>query len=233
MSIKDLSVVVVAGGSGTRMGTDIPKQFLPLCGKPVLIWSLDVFAAHPAVTEIVVVLPADRLDQGRELLAGRAWPVPVTLVAGGRLRQDSVWAGVQELSRPGRFVAIHDAARPGLDQDLLDRLLETARARGNAVPGIPIPDTMVRNRDGIIGERLDRTAIMGLQTPQIFPAAALAQALETARRQHLADTDESGLMGRLGETVYLVEGTRRNLKITSPEDLQLLTALVYKEEEGS
>ena len=228
---KDLSVVVVAGGSGTRMGGETPKQFLLLHGRPILLWSLAALAGHPAVAEIVTVLPAEWLERGREMLAQWPLPLPVTVVAGGAHRQDSVWAGLQGLTIRSRWVAVHDAARPGLDRELIDRLLETARTRGNAVPGVSPADTLVRTRDGRIADRLDRREVMGLQTPQIFPLTLLETAILRARERQVADTDESGLVARLGETVHLVPGTSRNRKITSPEDLQIVAALIYNREE--
>ena len=221
------STIIVAGGTGTRMNSEVPKQFLPLAGKPMLVWSVECFCRVPGCSEIVVVLPEEHLPEGTRHLEDLRTTVRVKLVSGGARRQDSVMKGLRALDPGASLVAVHDAARPGITTDIVEKALETARREGNAVVALVSVDTLVAADSGVILETLDRSRVFRVQTPQIFPVSVLVTALENAERDGVSGTDDAGLVRRSGHKVHLVSGSIRNAKVTTPEDLQMLEAFLH------
>lgn len=210
--------IVVAAGRGERMAAGIPKAFLPLAGVPMLLHSARVFDAAASVTAIAVVVPADRVDDTRALLS--AVSKPLTVVAGGERRQDSVRAGLA--AAPPSFegiVLVHDAARPLVDEALVEAVARAAAEGGAAIPVLPVADTVKRVEHGIVRETVDRSALALAQTPQGFAAALLRQACDAAEREGATLTDEAMAVERLGRTVMAVPGSAQNRKITTPDDL--------------
>ena len=222
-----VTAVVVAGGMGTRMNSSVPKQFMLLGGRPVVQWSLECFASLDLVDEIILVLPADRIEEGRALLRGFVPGQPFNLVAGGERRQDSVMNGLRAVA--GGWVMVHDAARPGMTPELARAALLKAEKYGNAVCAVPSQDTLVKATGGKMTEHLDRREVFRLQTPQIFHCDQLLQALEYAIANNLAITDESSIMAKLGHEIFLAEGSEQNNKITGPHDFEILGALLTKQ----
>lgn len=223
------TALIVAGGLGRRLPGACPKQFLMLGNKPVLQWSLETFDSLEACDALVLVLPQDWIDAGREILKEFHTAKPFTIVAGGKRRQDSVAAGLAVIPEPGGWVAIHDGARPLIPPEVVQEAFDTARMLGNAVVAIPAVDTLVMAQDTqVIGE-VDRTMVYRVQTPQIFPIAQLVRALEIADLDGYTATDDAGLVRRLGTAVYLTTGSSRNLKLTTAEDLAILQALLKLE----
>ncbi len=210
--------IVVAAGRGERMGGDRPKAFLELAGEPLLLHAARAFDAAPSVRHLVAVVPAAEQDLARDLLA----PIRklLAVVAGGARRQDSVLEGMKQA--PEGFdgvVLVHDAARPLVDVELVERVAREAAACGAALPVLPLADTVKRVREGAVLETLDRGELAAAQTPQGFRLALLAQAYEAAFRDRLTLTDEAMAVERLGATVRAVSGSPRNRKLTTPEDL--------------
>ena len=222
----DLGLVLVAGGQGRRFGADRPKQFLPLAGKPVLQWSLDCFAACSFVTEMVVVLPDDWVPWAGQHLRFPAGEPVVRVVPGGAERQDSVQAGLDALATSPGWVAVHDGARPGISPDMVKEAYECALSHGSAVCALPCRDTIVSAEGDRISRHQDRERLRLLQTPQIFRLGVLKAALANARKQGIRGTDDSFLVRTLGEDVHLVEGSERNRKITTAEDVAVVAALL-------
>jgi len=218
--------VVVAGGSGTRMKTDLPKQFLELGGKTVLQWSLECFDAVPETVDITVVLPAVWIEEGKKRLAGWKQIHPVKYICGGMRRQDSVEAGVSSLPDDDGWVAVHDGARPAITPDIVRACLELAVEKGNASCAVPVSDTLVESTGGLVTGAVDRSKMFAMQTPQIFPVKLLREALARARADGVDATDDAGLVRRLGLPVFLAPGSPLNLKITRPEDLRLLASIL-------
>ena len=218
--------VVVAGGSGTRMKNEMPKQFLELCAKPVLQWSLECFDAIPETVEITVVLPETWVEEGRRILSGWKPVHPVKYVRGGARRQDSVEAGVLSITDDNGWVAVHDGARPAITTELVRDCFHLALEKGNASCALPASDTLVECSNGVVTGTIDRGRIYAMQTPQIFPVKLLRQALALARAQGIDATDDAGLIRRLGVPVYLAPGSPLNLKVTRQEDLRLLSAVL-------
>jgi len=219
-----VTAIVVAGGMGTRMQAQVPKQFMLLGSRPVVQWSLECFNRLDLVDEIILVLPADRIDEGKSLLSGFAADKPFRVVAGGERRQDSVSNGVRAADEG--WLMVHDAARPGMTPDLARDALLVADKKGNAVCAVASVDTLVRVDSGRIVAPLDRSEVYRLQTPQIFRRHELLAALEHADTSNLAITDESSIMAKMGHEIYLAEGSELNNKITCPHDLAVLEILL-------
>jgi 2-C-methyl-D-erythritol 4-phosphate cytidylyltransferase len=216
------AAIVVAAGAGKRFGE--PKQFAYLRGKPVLEWTLETFEGHPEVDAIVLVLPD---DQGLKHYRLR-YPKVLDFVPGGEKRQDSVWQGFRLLAAkdPPEVVLVHDGARPLVRADLISRVIAVAGVDGAAVPVLPVEDTVKEARGGRIVRTVERTFLVRAQTPQGFRFEVLKKALEAARRDRFYGTDEAALAERLGLAVTTVEGDPRNIKITTPVDMNIAEALL-------
>jgi 2-C-methyl-D-erythritol 4-phosphate cytidylyltransferase len=217
-----VAVVIPAGGSGTRMGSDKRKQYLELAGTPILLRSLRPFLEHPAVHQVVVALPPEDAVSPPAFM-----PEGVVIVPGGRSRGDSVGRGLDTVRRDVDLVLIHDAARPLLSRALLDRVLQVAAAGVGAVPALPVSDTLKRaGQGGDVRETLDRAGIWAVQTPQGFPRDMILDAYRRAAEDGVAATDDAALVERLGGPVRLVPGDPENLKITGPVDLALAETIL-------
>ena len=218
--------ILVAGGSGLRMGADRPKQFLLLGGEPVLLHTLRRWAA-PAlgVAQLVVVLPFDQLDYWRQLLEEYAVTIPHQLVAGGATRWASVRAGLAALppdAPAGALVAVHDGVRPLITAPVMEAAYQAAAAHGAAAVAVP-PKDSVRLLGAAGSSPLDRRRLRLMQTPQTFDLALLRRAYRLPELPTF--TDDASVVDDL-HPVQLVAGDYRNLKITTPEDLLLAEALL-------
>ena len=211
------TAIIVAGGRGARVGAGQPKQLLEIGGRSMLQRSIDAFVAHPAVKEIVVVLPADLARGNVAIDAGAKL---VRIAAGGARRQDSVAAGFKAASDEAEIVLVHDAARPFVSADLITRVIDAAGAHGAAIPARQASDTVKRApRAGArIVETIPRETVWLAQTPQGFARAVLARAV--AMGETVEATDEAMLAERAGFAVHVVQGDERNVKITTAEDLE-------------
>lgn len=205
--------VIVGGGSGSRLGSDLPKAFVPLGGKPLYQYSLETFATHPRVREVVFVSP--------EAFRAKVRHDGVTVVGGGERRQDSVWNGLSALSRSIDAVLVHDAARPFVSVGVIDRLVTAVAGGVGAIAALPLNDTVKLAHGDEVLETLDRTGLWIAQTPQAFPVFLLKEAYTRAAAEKWEVTDEASLAERLGATVRLISGDSLNFKITTPDDLAL------------
>jgi 2-C-methyl-D-erythritol 4-phosphate cytidylyltransferase len=218
--------ILVAGGSGLRMGADRPKQFLLLLGEPVLLHTLRRFA-EPAlgVTQLVVVLPFDQIEYWQQLAAEHHVTVPHVLVAGGATRWASVKAGLAALpadAPAGALVAVHDGVRPLVPQSVIEATYQAAASHGAAAAAVP-PKDSVRLLGAAGSSPLDRRRLRLMQTPQTFDLALLRRAYRLPELPTF--TDDASVVDDL-HPVQLVEGDYRNLKITTPEDLLLAESLL-------
>ena len=216
--MRDVAVLVPAGGVGARLGRRTPKQFLALGREPILAATLRHFRRHPRVASVVVAAPATHVARARRVL-GRGG-APVTVVAGGASRQESVWLALQAAPASARVILVHDAVRPFLTRSLIDALIAGAERDGAAICALPIAETVKRVRDGLVETTLPREGLWSVQTPQAFQAAILREAHDKARRDAFLGTDEAMLVERLGHRVRVVPGLAENVKITTPEDLR-------------
>lgn len=219
--------VIVAGGAGTRMGGSTPKQFLELCGRPVLWYTLNTFLNAYGDLEVVLVLPADGFDRGRAVVGMTVAPARVRLVEGGGTRYHSVQNGCRaiaaEIGRMGAVVFVHDGVRCLASRALVHRCYEQALRLGSAVPVISSRDS-VRMTDGEGSVAVDRARIKLVQTPQTFISNVLLPAYEVEYRESF--TDEATVVEAAGGRVHLVEGEHNNIKITMPEDLLIAEYLL-------
>ncbi len=215
-----VAALVVAAGRGERLGHALPKAFVPLAGRPLLLHALEALASVPAVDLVVPVVSASDRPHWSALepaLAGLAKLAPA--VDGGAERQDSVRAGVEALPHDVALVAVHDAARPLVRPEAVERVIEAARRQGAAILALPLRDTVKRVQCGRILATPDRSELWAAQTPQVFRTALLREALAKARAEGFVGTDDAQIVERLGVSVAVVEGDADNLKITHPEDL--------------
>jgi 2-C-methyl-D-erythritol 4-phosphate cytidylyltransferase len=213
--MRDVAVLIPAGGVGTRLGRRTPKQFLSVGGEAILAATVRHFRRHPRLAAIVVAAPAAHTDRARRLL-GRG----VTVVAGGATRQESVRLALDAAPHGARIVVVHDAVRPFITRALVDAVLAAARADGAAICALPVAETVKRVRDGLVEATVDRNGLWTVQTPQAFRAEILREAHDKARRDGVTGTDDAMLVERLGHRVRVVPGLPDNVKITTPDDLR-------------
>jgi 2-C-methyl-D-erythritol 4-phosphate cytidylyltransferase len=218
--VRDVAVVIPAGGAGRRLGSRTPKQLLRLGRRTILARTVEPFARHPRVSAVIVAAPAAHLARTRRALAGVPGASRVRVVAGGAERQDSVWLGMQAVPDEAAVIVVHDAVRPFITRALVDRVVAAARSGGAAICALPVAETVKRVRDGVVESTVDRAGLWAVQTPQAFRAALLREAHEKARRDAFLGTDESTLVERLGHAVAVVPGLADNVKITTPDDLR-------------
>jgi 2-C-methyl-D-erythritol 4-phosphate cytidylyltransferase len=224
--------VVPAAGRGARFGGDIPKQYLPLAGKPLLQHTLERLAAHACIAGVVVVLAADDAHwSGMSSLCGK----PVLTAIGGGERADSVLAGLHALREKvdeGNFILVHDAARPCVPAADITRLVELGMRAGGALLAAPLRDTLKRADAGNCSVATEpRESRWRALTPQLFRYAELIAALESARALGIAITDEAMAMERVGHRPLLVEGAESNIKVTTKADLALAEFLLSRDSE--
>jgi 2-C-methyl-D-erythritol 4-phosphate cytidylyltransferase len=220
-----VAALVLGAGRGERLGTDAPKSFVPLLGRPILVHALEALAACPELDRLVpVVAAADlaRLEPWRAELA--AIPRLAPAVTGGAERQDSVRAGLRALPGDVAYVAVHDAARPLVRPADVARVIGVARESGAALLAVRARDTIKRVRGDRVLETPPRDECWAAQTPQVFRRDWLEEALAKAEADGFLGTDDAQLVERLGLPVRVVEGDPGNLKITFPEDVALAEA---------
>jgi 2-C-methyl-D-erythritol 4-phosphate cytidylyltransferase len=207
--------VIVAGGSGQRMGSSLPKQFLPLCGKPVLWHTLNTFFLAINDIRIILVLPQSHLPYGQELRDSFEQSAQISVVEGGNSRYESVKSGLS-LIREQSIVFVHDGVRCLLTTALIQRCYETALTLGNAIPAVPSKDS-VRIITGSGNVVADRNNVQLIQTPQTFLSHILLKAFEQPYQERF--TDEATVVESCGTAIILVPGEHENIKITNPVDL--------------
>lgn len=220
--------VVPAGGTGKRMGAGAPKQFLMLGGVPLMVHALRALERAPSVTEVVLVVPKE--EQARalsEVVERHGLKKVLKVVPGGATRQESVHHGLHEVGEDVEIVMVHDAVRPFVTPDLIERSIEAARKHGGAIAAVPMKDTPKQaGPDGLIQRTLDRHELWLAQTPQTFRRALVVEAYRKAEIEHVHGTDDAALVERLGHKIGLVEGSWENIKITTPEDMILAEAIL-------
>lgn len=219
----NLFAVIVAGGSGKRMGLGTPKQFLELGGRPVLMHTIERFKEYNSSIEIITVLPENQLRHWTELQKKYTFNVPHTLVKGGAHRFISVKHGLEFVQGPG-LVAIHDGVRPLVRLETIKRCFEAAEKFGNAIPVVN-PSDSVRYLDGDSNRYMNRLNVMQVQTPQVFDIELIRRAYR--QEYDTSFTDDATVVEKTGVSIHLVEGNRENVKITNPEDLLIAQTLMH------
>ena len=225
------SAVIVAAGAARRM-EGIDKVLAPLGELPVLVHTLFAFQDCPVVEECVVVTREDLLVEAGRLCKEFAFDKVTKVVVGGAERIHSVQAGLREVSPQAELIAIHDGARPLVPQEVIGEAVSAAAATGAAAPAVPLTDTVKRGSEGRSLETLDRSALWAVQTPQIFEAGLIRGAVQKALDDGETLTDDCGAVERLGMPVTLTQGSRENIKITTPLDLLIGEAILRARGEG-
>lgn len=216
--------VVVAGGSGSRMQSDIPKQFLLLGGKPLLIHTLTVFRRFAPEIELILALPAREIEHWQMLCNKFGFGEAHTIVEGGKTRFHSVKNALYEVENQS-IVGVHDGVRPLVSTETLRRCYQTAEEHGNALPVADIFES-VRKTEGDTSVSVNRDQYKIVQTPQVFRAELIKQAYEQAFRESF--TDDASVAEAYGVKIRIVKGNRENIKITTPHDLYIAEALLSK-----
>ena len=214
-------IIIVAGGKGLRMGGDIPKQFLPVCGKPVLMRTLEAFHAYDASMRLILVLPVSQQAYWKQLCEEYQFDLVHEIANGGETRFHSVKNGLALVKEDG-LVGVHDGVRPFVSQEVITRCYEEAASLKAVIPVIGVVET-VRHLTEEGSETVPRDQYKLVQTPQVFDVTLLRRAYQ----QEYTDlfTDDASVVEALGEKVYLVEGNRENIKLTTPFDLKLAELL--------
>jgi 2-C-methyl-D-erythritol 4-phosphate cytidylyltransferase len=218
------TAIIVAGGTGQRMGTALPKQFLAIEGKSILLHTVDQFVSAFSDINFVIVLPADYIHEGENLIAASGLVHSFLFVAGGDTRFQSVKNGLAQAD-PASIVFVHDAVRCLLTPDLIQRCYQQAVEKGSAIPAVSSTDT-VRIIEGTKHHVVDRANVMMIQTPQTFNAVILKKAFEQVYQPSF--TDEANVLEASGKEVYLIEGEYENIKITRPLDLAIAEYILAK-----
>jgi 2-C-methyl-D-erythritol 4-phosphate cytidylyltransferase/2-C-methyl-D-erythritol 2,4-cyclodiphosphate synthase len=232
-----VAAVIAAGGTGTRMNAAVPKQFLEIAGKPILLHTIERISSLEEVTQIIVALPVEHIPEATAILSRHPLPVEVRCVPGGQNRQESVRCGVNHVHPAADVIMVHDAVRPVCDREMMRRVLDAAWKKGAAVPGLPATETIQRvSRTGRVLSTPPREELYSNQTPQAFHAGILKSALDRAHEAGFIGTDESSVVRWAGHPVIVVPGSPDNIKITRPLDLSIAGLLISRssrEENGT
>lgn len=217
-------MIIVAGGTGTRMGAEIPKQFIELNGKPILMQTLERMHAVDKAMELILVLPANQLGEWKKLCNKHAFSLPHAMAEGGDTRFLSVKSGLQ-LANNSDLVGVHDGVRPLFSASLINRLFEEANKSGATVPVTPVIQSL-RKVEGASSYSVDRSAYRQVQTPQCFKTNLLQDAFVNAK--HVNYSDDAAVVEANGKSISLLEGDLDNIKITTPIDLQLAELIIAR-----
>ena len=223
------AAILVAAGKGTRMGAGVDKLFLKVAGRPVVAHTWQRFEDAKCIGEIILVVRDGQQMKFEKLAAKFSFNKAFRIVTGGAERQDSVWNGLEALSAAAEVVAIHDAARPCVSEELIAATVKRAEETGAAVAAQPVTDTIKESADGRLIERtLDRSRLWAVQTPQTFRVEVIRRALTEVRRRKLIFTDDTAACELIGQPVRLVSRVAPNPKVTVPGDLPLVEMLLQK-----
>ncbi|KAJ8460912.1 hypothetical protein OPV22_033838 [Ensete ventricosum] len=225
---RSVSVVLLAGGMGKRMGASMPKQYLPLLGQPIALYSFYTFSQMTEVKEIVVVCDPSYKDVFED--ASEKLNVDLKFALPGKERQDSVFNGFQEIDGSSELVCIHDSARPLVSSGDIEKVVQDAWVIGAAVLGVPVKATIKEaNKDSFVVKTLDRKTLWEMQTPQVIKPELLRRGFEVVNRDGLEVTDDVSIVEHLKHPVFITEGSYTNIKVTTPDDLLLAERILNME----
>jgi 2-C-methyl-D-erythritol 4-phosphate cytidylyltransferase len=234
--MSSIVAILPAAGLGTRMGAELPKQFRLLDGVPVVVFALRRLAASPLISMFLIATHADEIGPLNQKIAAERIPRAVRVLQGGNTRQESVASALAEVPQETEFVLVHDAVRPLVTRDQVERVIAEAERCRAAILGIPAMDTVKEVKRASLPEdvalitaTIPRERIVLAQTPQVFEAALLREAFARAAADGFTASDEAALVERLGYDVHVVLGSERNLKITRPGDLEIAEFYLRRE----
>jgi 2-C-methyl-D-erythritol 4-phosphate cytidylyltransferase len=222
-----VTAVIVAAGKSERMGGGTDKAFLSLGSKPVVAWSLLAYEKNTDIDKIILVVRKDQLTAAKAVARMFGISKLFKIVPGGARRQDSVQAGLKEVDVDTRIVVVHDGARPCVSQDVISDVIKSARRGAASVSGCKIRDTVkIVEKGCTVSSAVDRAKHWVVQTPQAFPCSMLRKAYAAVEAQKMEVFDDSQAVEIAGETVKICETDKPNIKITTPEDLQVAAAIL-------
>ena len=219
--------IIVAAGTGSRMNMDVNKQYVDICGKPVLAWTIQAFEDCSRISEIIVVVNEKDIIYCKQNIVERyGFEKVKVLVSGGETRQESVSRGLRQTGEDCGIILIHDGARPFIDDTGIVSSIEAAEEYGAACAAVPVKDT-IKSADSMdfVNSTLDRSSLWSIQTPQTFKADLIKNAHRIAAEEDFCGTDDAVLVERLGHRLKLVMGSYFNIKITTQEDLVIAEAI--------
>ncbi|MFQ3549626.1 MAG: 2-C-methyl-D-erythritol 4-phosphate cytidylyltransferase [Armatimonadota bacterium] len=212
------TAIIMAAGRGERLGLNINKVFFEIYGKSILERSIQAFEDCREINQIIVVTAQDDIQKAESIVANSGFKKITKICCGGETRQQSVTNGLKYVE--GEITAVHDAARPFVSSEIIINTINTAKEYGSAIAGVPVIDTIKKANDNVICETVDRSYLYSIQTPQTFKTDILKSAYNLAEKDGFIGTDDAGLVERLGQKVRIVMGSYKNIKITTPSDLE-------------
>lgn len=216
-----VSAIILAAGAGKRLDSAVSKALVKISGKPLIVYSLEVFNRHPGIDEIIVVTNTGNKKAIEQVTKKFHKVNSVTL--GGKRRQDSVVSGLKKISEKSRIVLIHDCARPFIEEKLVSSLISAAKKNLAVVPGVPVKATIKSVKGGKIEKTLNRAALWEIQTPQVFEKELILRAYK--KFSGTSVTDDATLVEKMGKPVKIIPGSYKNIKITTAEDILIAEAL--------
>ncbi|MBU3088951.1 2-C-methyl-D-erythritol 4-phosphate cytidylyltransferase [Clostridium gasigenes] len=221
-----VSAIILAGGRGKRMGSEISKQYIEIKGKPILYYTLKKFIDCKSIDSITLVLPEDEIEYcRREILVRYSLNID-NIVAGGKERQDSVCNGLESMINTN-IVLIHDGARPFVSNKIIEQGIKFAKLYGAAAPGVTPKDTIkIKNKESFSVDTPNRENLVAIQTPQVFDFNTILECHKKIKKDNVVVTDDTMVVELYGNKVYLYDGDYTNIKVTTPEDLILAERLV-------
>ena len=215
-------VIIVAAGSGSRMKANINKQFIKLNDKEIIAYTIEKFYNNKNINDIVVVIKEDEYEFFQQEILDKYNFDNIKIAYGGKERQDSVYNGIKSLDKNCKYVLVHDGARPFVNEDIINRSLEEVKQFKSVVVGVPVKDTIkVVNNNNDIVDTPNRSTLWSVQTPQTFDYNVIKRAYEDAFNNNFYGTDDAMLVERIGYTVKMIYGSYNNIKVTTPEDIDM------------
>ena len=220
-------VIIVAAGSGSRMNTNINKQFIKLNDKEIIAHTIEKFYNNKNINDIVIVIKEDEAKFFKKEILDKYRFKNIKIAYGGKERQDSVYSGIKLLDKNCKYVLIHDGARPFVDEDIINRSLDEVKAFKSIVVGVPVKDTIkVVNNNNSVVDTPNRSTLWSVQTPQTFDYNIIKRAYEDAFDNNFYGTDDAMLVERIGYTIKMIYGSYNNIKVTTPEDIIIGTQII-------
>jgi 2-C-methyl-D-erythritol 4-phosphate cytidylyltransferase len=226
---KDILAIVPSAGLGKRFGTAVKKPFVEIRGIPLFIHALKELHAIPFISEIVPVLMEEDRDSGRRLVDSYGLHKIKRIAPGGKERQDSVYNALTLISQHGGLILIHDGVRPLVSSELVNRLVHEMQDVDGVVPGLPVKETLKEvNKQGFVVNTVKRETVWSIQTPQVFAFDILKKAYKRAYKDGYSATDDAALVENIGGKVKIIPGSPYNIKVTTPEDLEMVQYLLSR-----
>ena len=213
--------IITAGGSGKRIKSKIKKQFIEIMGRPLLFWTIDKFADHPDINQIIITLPQDELKIYKTLIEKEYRDFAISIIAGGKQRQDSVYNALISCTENTELVLIHDGVRPFISQDEISKLIKKAQQNKAVIPISKVKNTIKKIKQDKVITTVQREDLVNVFTPQVFQYKLIKKCHNDAKKIDLYCTDDAALLEHFGHSVYVLECSSYNIKITDPFDLEI------------